>query len=74
MYGCMYTRGMNNTLTLAWNAYTRPDFDTIYDAHAARIGHRPVFRVRHGGDTALVTTTDTDLPHVRALITELEGN
>ncbi len=61
------------TLKLSWSAYTRPGLDAIYDAHAERIGQRPAFSVRHGGDHAVVITTAADLPHALKLIAELES-
>lgn len=71
----MNTARMNGmvALQLDWDAYTRPEFDDIYDAHADRIGYRPQFSVRHGGTHAVVITTDADFPHVCAIVEELNA-
>jgi hypothetical protein len=60
-------------LSISWAAYTSKHFDTIYDAHAARVGHRPEMRILHGGGTAKVLTTAADEAAVRAIISEAES-
>lgn len=73
MYGCMYTRCMSNYLEMTWTAYTDKGFDDIYEAAAASLGHRPQFRVTHGGDHACVLTNDADRITALAIIAAAEA-
>lgn len=61
---------MNTQLPLSWTAYTSEHLDTVYDRHAASLGHRPSFTVTYGGDHAVVHTTEPDA--ARAIIAEVE--
>ena len=73
IYSCMYTRDMSNELKMTWTAYTDKGFDKIYEAAAAALGHRPQFRVTHGGDHARVITTDADYATALAIVAAAEA-